>query len=87
MFFAVKVLETFLFDVKKMLVSWGYDMSLVKVDLDANTKCLSIGQERVVSASILDGEFSCQWEGAWSSWPEFQNSDELKALFGKTGHQ
>ena len=75
--------ETFLFGVRKMLITWGGREWGLRVEVAGPTKFLKVGGKVAVTASVVDGELHCEWADDWKVWEELHASQEMTDLFGK----
>lgn len=57
----MRVCESYLFALKKILVSWGYTASEVKVEIDTPCKFLQINGEKVVTITAKDNKIDLIW--------------------------
>ena len=53
----VRACEVFLSGLKKILVGWGFDQTIIKYDTESTEKTLEIKNEIKVSVSVRDGSF------------------------------
>ena len=81
----VRMAETCLFKMKRMLVGWGYK-SGVEVDTDNDIKVLKVAKQDIIHATVQDYKLILKWtDGGWETWEALQTSEELN--FIKTGVQ
>ena len=73
-----RVPRSFLFGCKKLLASWGYKKSLVKVDTDALQ--LKINSQLVISAITENDQLKVSYHGDFTNWAELQTNSEIKEL-------
>jgi hypothetical protein len=69
--------ERYLFMLKKLLVSWGFERTSVWID---TSKCsLDVGPDEVLTVRLnKDGnKIECDWRGTWALWQELHTSSEL----------
>ena len=68
--------RNFLFQLKTLLVQWGYTKKTVYVDEDLST--LNICGTCILSAGAKDGLLDLKWElKEFETWAEFQNNTEF----------
>ena len=84
---AIRVVEGFLFCLKKVLISWGYGKQEVKVEVEGANKHLLFMQEKVLEVKIEDGKLHLQWHSSWKSWDELQSSKEILDLIDKSNER
>ena len=53
-----RVPETFLFALKKILISWGFDRKDVRVEIDTADKHIIVEGKKIISANVKDGTFT-----------------------------
>jgi hypothetical protein len=77
----VRTAEGALLGIKRMLVSWGYTKSAVRVNTDTCT--LSVCGTQVAKASVVDYMLKLEWcDGQWEQWQDLQSSGDLADLKG-----
>jgi len=73
----VRMAENCLFQMKRMLVGWGYK-SCVEVDTDNVIKVLKVAKTEIVHATVQDYKLILKWtDGGWETWEALQTSEEL----------
>ena len=81
-----RVLQSFLFAVKRLLVDWGFEKRSLWVDTDAGT--LWLGDEVVVAACVRDRrlalDYGTDWQDYLSSpdWRELEETANQKLSKG-----
>ena len=77
----IRMAENCLFQMKRMLATWGYNKSCVKVDTDTDDKKLIVAGTEIVQASVKDYKLVLKWsDGKWETWEALQSSEELGAI-------
>ena len=79
----VRACEKFLSGLKKILVGWGFDPSIIK--WDPTEKTLKVGNDVKVTVSVSEGKFHCEWEQSWRERVSFFSSTELQDLLKTVG--
>ena len=72
----IRLQLSFLWGLRKFLVSWGFDKSLIEVCAD--TQEIKIEDCSSVKTKVEAKNIEYEWYPAWKSWVEFQSSSELR---------
>ena len=79
----VRMAETCLFRMKRMLGDWGYSKSCIKVEADPDTERLTmkVAGKEVVQVDVKDLQLQVKWcDGEWETWDALQLSAELAQI-------
>jgi len=77
----IRMAESCLFRMKRMLTGWGYNKSCIKVETEQHVKRLLVAKKEVVTAHVQDYKLILQWsDGEWESWDSLQSSEELSTI-------
>ena len=76
----IRMAESCLLRMKRMLGDWGYNKTCIKVEGDFS-KTLSVAGKIIVKAVVQDYKLVLQWtDGEWESWQDLQSSQELSTI-------
>ena len=73
-----RVPESYLFGLKRVLVEWGFNRGVVRVDTTAGS--LTVAGEQVVASMVVGGRLQNSWCGAWADWAELHQATEVVEL-------
>ena len=75
----IRMAESALFAIKRMLVEWKFNKRCVRVDTD--TKCLCVAGTLLVKATVENFALKLQWcDGKWEQWQALQGSAEHEKI-------
>ena len=77
----IRMAESCLFRMKRMLTGWGYNKSCIKVETGERIKRLLVANKEVVTAHVQDYKLILQWsDGDWEAWDSLQSSEEFSTI-------
>ena len=74
----IGVQHSFLYGLRKLLLTWGFDKRAIAVD--EIQMLLKIGDCQVVNTEVINGKFICNLRSLWLQWKDFQNDTDVKNL-------
>ena len=77
----IRMAENCLFQMKRMLATWGYSKSCIKVETEDGPKRLMVAGREIVQATLKDFQLMLKWsDGEWETWESLQASEELGTI-------
>ena len=76
----VRAPEKFLFALRKLLITWKFTDTSVRVDVDGLSKTLKVEGNIVVTATCARGHVVCEWTESWKNWAWLHDSAEFKLI-------
>ena len=73
-----RVPEQYLFGLKRVLVNWGFNKGIVRVD--TSSASLAVAGEQLVVSTVVAGKLHNAWFGAWAGWAESHEAAEVVEL-------
>lgn len=77
-----RTVEGALYAMKKMLISWNFNPTCIKYDL--NKGVLSVAGREIVAIKVDNFSLRFEWcDGEWQTWSELHESNEMAEIKGK----
>ena len=74
----VRAPHSFLFSLKRILVDWNFNKSIVRIDTETNA--MKVYDKQILKVTVVEGEMMYEWEEEWRVWAELHDSHEMKEL-------